>query len=202
VPRGVSFGPAVRVRLVLAHAALLRRKLTALGPTTRHALGVMQIEPVIAPPNALGLRSVMSTVVCVDDTVAGARLRANGAELVGEVGPVRGQLKTLLRARPCGHHRRAGRGTFQKRALTGGALGAPSTRSHGSLPSTFSPTCAAVLLDALNHVRASQIHISRRTATMSTLTGAPEGSSRAFWGLNLFGFLPFSDRGRLLRILL
>jgi catechol 2,3-dioxygenase-like lactoylglutathione lyase family enzyme len=41
------------------------------------------IEPAIAPPNALGLRSVMFTVESVDDTVA--RLRANGAELIGEV---------------------------------------------------------------------------------------------------------------------
>src|SRR5205823_12269818 len=44
---------------------------------------VVAIEPAIAPPNALGLRSVMFTVDSVDDTVA--RLRANGAELVGEV---------------------------------------------------------------------------------------------------------------------
>ncbi len=41
------------------------------------------IEPAIAPPNTPGLRSVMFTVESVDDTVA--RLRANGAELVGEV---------------------------------------------------------------------------------------------------------------------
>ena len=40
-------------------------------------------DPAIAPPNTLGLRSVMFTVDSVDDTVA--RLRANGAELVGEV---------------------------------------------------------------------------------------------------------------------
>ena len=44
---------------------------------------LVEIEPAIAPPNALGLRSVMFTVESVDDTVA--RLRANGAELVGEV---------------------------------------------------------------------------------------------------------------------
>src|ERR1700704_6356246 len=44
---------------------------------------LVKIEPAIAPPNALGLRSVMFTVERVDDTVA--RLRANGAELVGEV---------------------------------------------------------------------------------------------------------------------
>ena len=44
---------------------------------------LVEIEPAIAPPNALGLRSVMFAVESVDDTVA--RLRAIGAELVGEV---------------------------------------------------------------------------------------------------------------------
>ena len=44
---------------------------------------LVEIEPAIAPPNTLGLRSVMFTVESIDDTVA--RLRANGAELVGEV---------------------------------------------------------------------------------------------------------------------
>jgi len=44
---------------------------------------LVEIEPAIAPPNALGLRSVMFAVESVDDTVA--RLRAHGAELLGEV---------------------------------------------------------------------------------------------------------------------
>lgn len=44
---------------------------------------LVEIEPAIAPPNTLGLRSVMFTVESVDDTVA--RLRAVGAELIGEV---------------------------------------------------------------------------------------------------------------------
>src|ERR671938_393767 len=45
---------------------------------------LVDIEPSIAPPNALGLRSVMFTVESVEDTVA--RMRAHfGAELVGEV---------------------------------------------------------------------------------------------------------------------
>jgi catechol 2,3-dioxygenase-like lactoylglutathione lyase family enzyme len=45
---------------------------------------VVEIEPAIAPPNALGLRSVMFTVESVEDTLA--RMRAHfGAELVGEV---------------------------------------------------------------------------------------------------------------------
>src|ERR687883_1836748 len=44
---------------------------------------LVEIEPAIAPPNTLGLRSVMFAVESLDDTVA--RLRAKGAELVGEV---------------------------------------------------------------------------------------------------------------------
>jgi catechol 2,3-dioxygenase-like lactoylglutathione lyase family enzyme len=44
---------------------------------------LVESEPRIAPPNTLGLRSVMFTVDSIDDTVA--RLRANGAELIGEV---------------------------------------------------------------------------------------------------------------------
>ena len=44
---------------------------------------LVEVEPAIAPPNALGLRSVMFAVESLDDTVA--RMRAHGAELVGEV---------------------------------------------------------------------------------------------------------------------
>ena len=44
---------------------------------------LVDIEPAVAPPNALGLRSVMFTVESIDDTVD--RLLANGAELLGEV---------------------------------------------------------------------------------------------------------------------
>ena len=44
---------------------------------------LVESEPAIAPPNALGLRSVMFAVESVDDTVA--RLRAHGAKLLGEV---------------------------------------------------------------------------------------------------------------------
>jgi catechol 2,3-dioxygenase-like lactoylglutathione lyase family enzyme len=51
--------------------------------TKFHNPKLVEIEPAIAPPNALGLRSVMFTVESVDDTVA--RLRLSGAELIGEV---------------------------------------------------------------------------------------------------------------------
>jgi catechol 2,3-dioxygenase-like lactoylglutathione lyase family enzyme len=44
---------------------------------------LVAIAPAVAPPNALGLRSVMFAVDNVEDTVA--RLRAHGAELIGEV---------------------------------------------------------------------------------------------------------------------
>jgi len=44
---------------------------------------LVALEPANAPPNALGLRSVMFTVESVDDSLA--RLRAHGAELLGEV---------------------------------------------------------------------------------------------------------------------
>ena len=44
---------------------------------------LVPLEPAVAPPNALGLRSVMFTVENVDDTVA--RLQGKGGELIGEV---------------------------------------------------------------------------------------------------------------------
>jgi catechol 2,3-dioxygenase-like lactoylglutathione lyase family enzyme len=51
--------------------------------TKFHHPKLVKIEPAIAPPNALGLRSVMFNVENLDDTIT--RLRALGAELVGEV---------------------------------------------------------------------------------------------------------------------
>lgn len=44
---------------------------------------LVAIQPAVAPPNALGLRSVMFAVDSVDD--AASRLRAEGAELIGEI---------------------------------------------------------------------------------------------------------------------
>src|SRR5947209_7020142 len=44
---------------------------------------LVEVEPAIAPPNTPGLRSIMFAVESLDETVG--RLRANGAELVGEV---------------------------------------------------------------------------------------------------------------------
>jgi len=51
--------------------------------TKFHNPQLVAIAPAIAPPNAPGLRSVMFAVESLDETVA--RLRAHGAELIGEV---------------------------------------------------------------------------------------------------------------------
>jgi catechol 2,3-dioxygenase-like lactoylglutathione lyase family enzyme len=51
--------------------------------TKFHNPQLVASEPAIAPPNTLGLRSVMFTVDSVDDTID--RMRAHGAELIGEV---------------------------------------------------------------------------------------------------------------------
>ncbi len=56
--------------------------------------------PAIAPPNTPGLRSVMFEVDSVDDTVA--RLRAHGAELVGEVAQYEDQYRLCYLRGPAG----------------------------------------------------------------------------------------------------
>jgi catechol 2,3-dioxygenase-like lactoylglutathione lyase family enzyme len=61
---------------------------------------LVAIEPAIAPPNALGLRSVMFVVESVDDSVA--RLRAAGAELVGDVVQYEDQYKLCYVRGPAG----------------------------------------------------------------------------------------------------
>jgi catechol 2,3-dioxygenase-like lactoylglutathione lyase family enzyme len=44
---------------------------------------LVEVEPAIAPPNTLGLRQIMFAVDDIDATVA--RLRAHGAERIGEM---------------------------------------------------------------------------------------------------------------------
>jgi catechol 2,3-dioxygenase-like lactoylglutathione lyase family enzyme len=61
---------------------------------------LVELEPAIAPPNALGLRSVMFTVESVDDTVA--HMRAIGAELVGEVVQYEDQYRLCYMRGPAG----------------------------------------------------------------------------------------------------
>jgi catechol 2,3-dioxygenase-like lactoylglutathione lyase family enzyme len=45
--------------------------------------GLVEAGPAIAPPNTRGLRQIMFAVDDIDETVA--RLRAHGAELIGEI---------------------------------------------------------------------------------------------------------------------
>ena len=61
---------------------------------------LVEIEPSNAPPNTLGLRSVMFTVESVDDTVDS--LRANGAELVGEVAQYEDKYRLCYMRGPAG----------------------------------------------------------------------------------------------------
>lgn len=51
--------------------------------TKFHAPAVVRVEPKNAPANALGIRRIMFAVEKLDEVLA--RLRAHGAELVGEV---------------------------------------------------------------------------------------------------------------------
>jgi len=44
---------------------------------------LIDIQPAVAPPNALGLRSIMFEVENIDESVA--IVRANGGELIGEI---------------------------------------------------------------------------------------------------------------------
>jgi catechol 2,3-dioxygenase-like lactoylglutathione lyase family enzyme len=61
---------------------------------------LVTIEPAIAPPNALGLRSVMFAVESVDDTVA--RLRAVGGDLIGEVAQYEDKYRLCYMRGPAG----------------------------------------------------------------------------------------------------
>jgi catechol 2,3-dioxygenase-like lactoylglutathione lyase family enzyme len=68
--------------------------------TKFHSPKLIEITPAIAPPNALGLRSIMFAVDSVDDTVA--RLRAHGAELVGEVAQYEDKYRLCYMRGPAG----------------------------------------------------------------------------------------------------
>lgn len=62
--------------------------------------GLIDLEPAVIPPNALGLRSVMFAVDSVDDTVA--RLRASGGELMGEVAQYEDKYRLCYMRGPAG----------------------------------------------------------------------------------------------------
>jgi catechol 2,3-dioxygenase-like lactoylglutathione lyase family enzyme len=62
--------------------------------------GLVESQPAIAPPNTLGLRSVMFAVESLDEAVA--RLRAIGAELIGEVAQYEDQYRLCYVRGPAG----------------------------------------------------------------------------------------------------
>jgi predicted enzyme related to lactoylglutathione lyase len=68
--------------------------------TKFHNPKLVKIEPANAPPNTPGLRSVMFAVESIDDTVA--RLRAHGAELVGEVAQYEDKYRLCYMRGPAG----------------------------------------------------------------------------------------------------
>lgn len=68
--------------------------------TKFHHPALVAVEPAIAPPNALGLRSVMFAVDSVDDAVA--RLLPLGGELVGEVAQYEDKYKLCYMRGPAG----------------------------------------------------------------------------------------------------
>ena len=61
---------------------------------------LVEAEPAIAPPNTLGLRQIMFAVEDIDDTVA--RLRAHGAELVGEMAQYEDKYRLCYMRGPAG----------------------------------------------------------------------------------------------------
>ncbi len=61
---------------------------------------LVDVEPAIQPPNALGLRSVMFAVEDLDNTIAA--LGAHGAELVGEVAAFEDQYRLCYVRGPAG----------------------------------------------------------------------------------------------------
>jgi predicted enzyme related to lactoylglutathione lyase len=61
--------------------------------------GAGRAEPAIAPPNTLG-QQIMFAVEDIDDTVA--RLRAHGAELVGEVAQYEDKYRLCYMRGPAG----------------------------------------------------------------------------------------------------
>ncbi len=68
--------------------------------TKFHTPDPVPLEPAVAPPNALGLRSVMFEVEDVDATVA--RLREHGGELIGEIVEYEGQYRLCYTRGPAG----------------------------------------------------------------------------------------------------
>lgn len=103
-----------------------------------HTPPAVRAEPEDAPVNALGIRRIMFAVDDIDAVLA--RLRTHGAELVGEVVQYEDRYSALLRPRPRGHHRRAGRAARVRIVFsvnhTGDHWALPASSSHRLFPCT------------------------------------------------------------------
>ena len=99
---------------------------------------LVEIEPAIAPPNTLGLRSVMFTVeTSTTLSLACAPTAPNSsARWPSTRTSTDSATCEALRASSSRWPRNSSE-AFTAFGETGGALGAPSTRSHGSQPSCF-----------------------------------------------------------------
>ena len=112
---------------------------------------LVEIEPKIAPPNTLGLRSVMFTVESVDDTVAPCAPRAANSLARWP------STRTSTGSATCEALRASSSRWPRNSSDSFTALGTPVAprRSFYSIPClalhpSFSPACAAVLLGELN----------------------------------------------------
>ena len=68
--------------------------------TKFHSPPLVEMQPPVAPPNVLGLRSVMFEVEDIDESVA--RLREQGGELIGEVAQYEDQYRLCYMRGPAG----------------------------------------------------------------------------------------------------
>ncbi|HEY7981596.1 MAG TPA: hypothetical protein VID19_08915 [Candidatus Eremiobacteraceae bacterium] len=89
---------------------------------------LVKIEPPIAPPNALDLRSVMFTVESVDDTVL--RLRANGAKLIGEAAQYEHNTASGTCGAPRASSSRSPRNSFETFVALGSLMERRLPREH------------------------------------------------------------------------
>lgn len=87
----------IRVNIVMMRTPDGQGKLEL---TKFHNPKLVELSPAVAPPNALGLRSVMFAVNDVDDTVH--RLREKGGELIGEVVQYENQYRLCYMRGPAG----------------------------------------------------------------------------------------------------
>ena len=152
-----------------------------------------------APANTLGLRHLAFAVDDIEAAVAG--LRARGAELVGELRALRGQLLALLRPRPGGDHRRAGREdrlTVAPRPArrTSVSAAAASTSTTGTTPSAAFSDVASASVPTVSGASstANDVIATARPLASAARSGASATVTDMPIGNRLPSPIPSSDR--------